>query len=383
MSCCRCHCSPCSCNVTEVRAPAPEARVYHFNDGNCCPIKGWYETLGVSSWTPPAAGASTIIAVCDATQYPVGTCVKVSDGTNTAVLKVTGWNMAKDAIYVLGYDNAENTGGTLSGLINSFPLAICPVETQEGGVVCDRDFMVTAEAFVQPTAITSGGGTVKIVFDVPQTLQLGMTIYVVGAGYMEVSVPPSGTFVACGTEFYAYNLGTTGNAAPGETIPSGKAAYPDHVPAVVVDPDPVGEALVACFSDGALATPGSINETYPGAVTFTTAWPADLHIMWKVGHPIGETGDYHAHWQLKLAATRTNNYASSDNLKSDPTGDADMSGYMASSHWGSTTVPNVAAGTWVAWMEKYIQSGAGTISLDTWRINVIAHRKTLTVVPPP
>jgi hypothetical protein len=230
MSCCRCHCSPCSCNVTEVRTPAPEARVYHFNDGTCCPIKGWYETLNLASWTPPASGASTIIAVCDATQYPVGTCVKVSDGSNTAVLKVTGWNKDKDAIYVLGYDNAENTGGTLSGLINSFPLAICPVETQEGGVVCDRDYMVTAEAFVQPTAITSGGGTVKIVFDRPQTLQLGMSIYVVGAGYMEVSVPPSGTFVACGTEFYVYNLGAASNTGAGVTVPSGAAAYPDPVP---------------------------------------------------------------------------------------------------------------------------------------------------------
>ena len=231
MSCCNCHCSPCTCKVTEVRVPAPEARIYHFNNGNCCPIKGWYETLEVASWTPPAAGASTLIAVCDATQYPVGTCVKVSDGTRSAVLKVTGWNKDKDAIYVLAYDNAENTGGTLSGVINSFPLAICPVETQEGGVVCDRDYMVTAEAFVQPTAITSGGGTVKLVFDKPQTLQVGMTIYVAGAGYMQIEVPPGGTFIACGTEFYAYNLGTDGNAGAGTTIASGAAAYPDAPPA--------------------------------------------------------------------------------------------------------------------------------------------------------
>ena len=232
MSCCNCHCSPCTCNVTEVRVPAPEARIYHFNDGNCCPIKGWYETLNVASWTPPAAGATTMIAVCDATQYPVGTCVKVSDGTNSNVMKVTGWNSVKDAIYVLGYNNAENVGGTMSGLINSFPLAVCPVETESEGVVCDRDYMVTAEAFVMPTAITSGGGTVKLVFDKPQTLQVGMSIYVAGAGYMQIEVPPTGTFVACGTEFYAYNLGTSGNAGAGTTIAAGAAAYPDAPPAV-------------------------------------------------------------------------------------------------------------------------------------------------------
>jgi hypothetical protein len=90
--------------------------------------------------------------------------------------------------------------------------------------------MVTAEAFVMPTAITSGGGTVKLVFDKPQTLQLGMSIYVLGAGFMEVSVPPSGTFVECGTEFYVYNLGAAGNISAGVTVPSGAAAYPDPVP---------------------------------------------------------------------------------------------------------------------------------------------------------
>ena len=381
MSCCNCNCSPCSCHTTETRVPAPQVQVLHMGSPRCCQIQGWYEKLAVSSWPPPANGESVLIAVCDATQYPVGTCVKISDGANTRVLRVTGRDASCKAIFAKAYNNAENVGGTLSGVINSFPLAVCPVEISDEPV-CDRDWMMTAEAFVMPTALSDEGGSVKIVFDVPQTLQLGMTIYVDGAGYMEIAEPPDGPFIGCGTEFYAYNLGTTGNAEPGDTVPAGKAAYPDHVPAVVVDPDPVGEALVACFSDGESDTPGAIDETYPGAVTFTTAWPADLHIMWKVGHPTGETGDYHAHWQLKLAATRTNNYASSDNLKSDPTGDADMSGYMSSSHWGSTTVPNVAAGTWVAWMEKYSQSGAGSISLDTWRINVIAHRKTLTVVPP-
>jgi hypothetical protein len=193
MPCCNCHCSPCTCHTTEIRVPAPEARVYLMpGDGDCCPLKGWFETLGVTTWTPPAADETTQIAVCDATKYPVGICVKISDGTNTAVLKVTGWNKDRNAIYALGYNNAENVGGTMSGNINSFPLALCPLETQEGGTVCDRDYMVTAEAFVMPTAITSGGGTVKLVFDKPQTLQLGMSIYVLGAGFMEVSVPPSG-----------------------------------------------------------------------------------------------------------------------------------------------------------------------------------------------
>ena len=281
MSCCRCHCSPCSCNVTEVRTPAPEARFYHFNDGNCCPIKGWYETLGVSSWTPPAAGASTIIAVCDATQYPVGTCVKVSDGTNTAVLKVTGWNNDKDAIYVLAYDNAENTGGTLSGLINSFPLAICPVETQEGGVVCDRDYMVTAEAFVQPTAITSGGGTVKIVFDKPQTLQYGMSIYVVGAGYVEVSTPPGGTFIACGTEFYVYNSGTFGNAGAGTTIASGAAAYPQVPPALDANAEETTVGLV--LAHGSTGTHRAVAAAGTDAdltVTLTGVKTDDLIEIW-------------------------------------------------------------------------------------------------------
>lgn len=281
MSCCRCHCSPCSCNVTEVRTPAPEARFYHFNDGNCCPIKGWYETLGVSSWTPPAAGASTIIAVCDATQYPMGTCVKVSDGTNTAVLKVTGWNNDKDAIYVLAYDNAENTGGTLSGLINSYPLAICPVATQAGGVVCDRDYMVTAEAFVQPTAITSSGGTVKIVFDKPQTLQFGMSIYVVGAGYMEVSTPPGGTFIACGTEFYVYNSGTFGNAGAGTTIASGAAAYPQAAPALDANADNTTTGLVLAHgSTGtyrAVSAPGTDADL---TVTLTGVTTDDLIEIW-------------------------------------------------------------------------------------------------------
>ena len=282
MSCCNCHCSPCTCNVTEVRAPAPEARIYHFKEDGCCPIKGWYETLEIASWTPPANGDTTLIAVCDATQYPVGTCVLVSDGTNKRVLKVTGWNKDKDAIYVLGYANAENTGGSLVGTINSFPLAICPAPTEAGGVVCDRDYMVTAEAFVQPTAITSGGGTVKLVFDTPQTLQLGMTIYVVGAGYMEVSTPPGGTFVTCGTEFYAYNLGSEGNAGAGTTIAAGAAAYPDAPPATAVSGGD-GEATTENYVTGSNGTFRVISGAGADAdlnITLTGVKTDDLVEVW-------------------------------------------------------------------------------------------------------
>lgn len=226
MNCNPCNCNPCSGPVDERHLVAPQVQVRSFNEANGCPIKGWYETLGVPSWTPPAAGATTALAVCDATQYPVGTCVLVSDGTNKRVLKVVGWNNDKDVIYILGYNNAETFGGTMSGVINSFPLAICPVETQTGGVVCNRDWMKTSEAFVVPTAQTSGGGTVNIVFDKPQTLQNGMSIYVVGAGYMTITVPPDGPFVECGTSFYAFNSGSAGNTAAGTTIMAGAAAYP-------------------------------------------------------------------------------------------------------------------------------------------------------------
>ena len=296
MPCCNCHCSPCTCHTTEIRVPAPEARVYHMpGDLNCCPIKGWYETLSVSSWTPPAAGASTLIAVCDATQYPVGTCVKISDGASSAVLKVTGWNQDKDAIYVLGYDNAENTGGTMSGNINSFPLAICPLETQEGGTVCDRDYMVTAEAFVMPTAITSSGGTTAIVFDAPQTLQIGMSIYVAGAGFMEVSVPPGGEFVACGTEFYVYNSGTYGNAGAGTTIPAGAAAYP-QVPPAIAEADTETSTPVVSYAYGLTGTYRLITAAGSDAdltVTLTGVKTDDLVEVWgelNVASPRMELG---------------------------------------------------------------------------------------------
>jgi hypothetical protein len=251
MSCPRCHCASCNCNVTEIRAPAPEARIYHFDSSarGDAAARG-YETLGVTSWTPPGPGESTVIAVADATRYPVGTCVKVSDGTHSAVMRVTGWNADRDAIYVLGYNNAENTGGTMSGGLNIFSLAICPVETEAGGVVCDRDFMVTAEAFVMPAAITSGGGTVKVVFDAPQTLQAGMSLVIVGAGYMEVSVPPSGVFVACGTDFYCYNSGTVGNAGAGTNIPAGAAAYP-QVPLAGTSATPAAQTLLLAFGQSA------------------------------------------------------------------------------------------------------------------------------------
>lgn len=282
MPCCTCHCSPCTCHTTEIRVPAPEARVYLMpGDGDCCPLKGWFETLGVTTWTPPAADETTQIAVCDATKYPIGICVKVSDGTNTAVLKVTGWNKDKNAIYALGYNNAENVGGTMSGNINSFPLAICPLETQEGGTVCDRDYMVTAEAFVQPTAITSGGGTVKLVFDTPQTLQYGMSIYVVGAGYMEISTPPSGEFVACGTDFYVYNLGSEGNAGVGTTIPSGAAAYPDTPPAVgsaeTADATPVSYVTGMTDTYRSITSAGSDGDL---TITLTGLQTDDLVEVW-------------------------------------------------------------------------------------------------------
>ena len=282
MPCCNCHCSPCTCHTTEIRVPAPEARVYLMpGDGDCCPLKGWFETLGITTWTPPAADETTQIAVCDATKYPVGICVKISDGTNTAVLKVTGRNKDCNAIYVLGYNNAENVGGTMSGNINSFPLALCPLETQEGGTVCDRDFMVTAEAFVMPTAITSSGGTTAIVFDAPQTLQLGMSIYVAGAGFMEVSVPPGGDFVACGTEFYVYNSGTYGNAGAGTTIPAGAAAYPQVPPAT--DPAAGTESSGLVFAHGSTG----VNRTISGpgtdadlTVTLTGVQSDDLIEVW-------------------------------------------------------------------------------------------------------
>lgn len=232
MPCYNCSCSPCACHTEEIRATAPEARIYHFAQECGCPIKGWYETLEAPTWTPPATGASVVIPVCDATQYLIGGCVLLTDGANGQVLKVTGWSNDRLSIYAVGFDNAYNSGVTLRGVINAAPLALCPGETDSDGTVCDRDWMKTAEAFVMPTASTSGGGTVRLVFDAPQTLQVGMTIYVVGAGYMQLEVPPSGTFVECGTEFYAYNLGTYGNAGAGTNVPAGKAAYPDTPPAV-------------------------------------------------------------------------------------------------------------------------------------------------------
>lgn len=284
MSCC--NCQPRTHNTTEVRVPAPQVNVLHMGatDPNCCPIKGWYETLEVTSLTLPAAGVATGVAVCDATQYPVGTCVMFMDGAgNRRVLKVMSWSNDRDTIYVLAYDNAAALGSaTLSGNINSYPLALCPVETTDTGVSCDRDYMVTAEAFVQPTAITSSGGTVKIVFDKPQTLRLGMSIYVVGAGYMQVSVPPSGTFIECGTEFYVYNAGTFGNAGAGTTIAAGAAAYPDPVPATA-PAEGSEEAAALVLAHGSTGTHRVI--TTPGTdadltITLTGVTTDDLIEVW-------------------------------------------------------------------------------------------------------
>lgn len=280
MNCNPCNCNPCSAPIDERHLVAPQVQVRTFNEANGCPIKGWYETLGVPSWTPPAAGATTALAVCDATQYPVGTCVLVSDGTSKRVLKVVGWNNDKNAIYVLGYNNAEAAGGTMSGVINSFPLALCPIETQTGGVVCDRDWMKTSEAFVIPTAQSSGGGTVMLTFDKPQTLQLGMTIYVVGAGYMEIGAPPGGTFIECGTEFYAYNLGSTNNGGAGTVIQAGAAAYPDSVPANTAADTTTSDIVFAHGSTGThrvLTAPGTDSDL---TVTLTGVKADDLVEVW-------------------------------------------------------------------------------------------------------
>ena len=281
MTCCNCHCSPCSCHTAETRVPAPQVQVLHMGTPDCCPIKGWYDTLAAATWTPPANGETALVPVCDATKFPVGTCVVLwDDAGNRRVLKVTGWMGDCKAISLLGYANEAAVGGTLSGKVHIAPLAICPVETEESGLVCDRDYMLTAEAFVMPTAVTSSGGSVQLVFDRPQTLQNAMLIYVVGAGYMTVTTPPDGPFVECGTSFYAFNSGTDGNAGAGTTIPAGASAYPDTPPARATAGTDASGLIFAHGSTGThriITAPGTDTDL---TVTLTGVSSDDLIEIW-------------------------------------------------------------------------------------------------------
>jgi len=226
--------SGCGCNngstpqgpTPDPRSCGPEVRVYKFlGDDRCAGISSWFENLTQTTFNPPEYGEQATLPVKDPCKYPPGTCVVVFDEQgNQRVLKVA--SILDKAISVYSYQNAFEIGGNLSGRIYVAPVAVCPLAIGNDAPECDRDYMVTSESFVAPIALPDGG-SVKIVFDKPQTLAVGMTVFITGAGRYEITTPPSGPFVSCSTEFYAYNNGAAGNAVPGAVISAGKAAWPE------------------------------------------------------------------------------------------------------------------------------------------------------------
>lgn len=214
-----CNCSStCNCNtpvaqippsVTVIREATPTA--------SGCPIKGWYETLSVTSFVPQDFGETQVITVCDAYQYLPGTCIVLIDTAgNMQVQRVTG-RASATSLTLTAYSNADSDESTnLSGVIYAAPLAQCPVETA-AAATCQLKNLVTADAFIMPLADED----VEVTFTESVTLAVGQTIFITGAGYMQVAEPPVGDFEPCSDTFYLTNLGTGGNEASGTNVAAG------------------------------------------------------------------------------------------------------------------------------------------------------------------
>lgn len=372
----------CNCGCTNPTAVVPPINklIYVTPDpGNGCALKQPYETLAALSFVPQAVAATQNLKVCAASNYVIGSCVLLIDAArHTQVQRVTG-HSGTDTLILTAYANDySDTTTTLAAPIYAQPLGICPPDTTSVEE-CFRLNARTDAAFVMPASVDDEGSAVAVTFTESVSLPLGAEVFIEGAGWMEVAEPPVGDFEECTDTHYFLNLGTVGNETPGQTVAGDAYAIIGRAP---VDEtfEPTSGDIIDSFTAGEIGTP---NLTYPGSLSFNLAWTANLHIRWRVGHPtddaLVDAGGTHAHWRIKLANTQVNDYTSTTNAKSDASNDADMSGWMASSNWGDVVVEDVAAGAWVAWIEKYQQSGSDTFVLDTWRINITAHRKQASV----
>ena len=226
-----CNCSSnCNCNEPIGQNP-PQVKVIREATATAsgCAIKGWYETLAITSFVPQDFAATQNLTVCDAYQYLPGTCVLLIDTAgNKQVQRVTG-RVSATVITLTAYDNADSDESTnLSGTIYAAPLAQCPVASAVAEE-CQLKNLVTAEAFIIPAADSA----VEVTFTESVTLAVGQTIFITGAGYFEVAEPPVGDFEPCNTAFYLTNLGTSGNETPGDTVASGAVGVLTPPPASI------------------------------------------------------------------------------------------------------------------------------------------------------
>ena len=334
-----------------------------------CAMGQPYETLSITTFVPQAVAATQTVAVCSAASYLIGTCVLLVDSSgNTQVQRVTG-HVGTDTLTLTAYTNDySDTTTTLTGVIYMQPVGICPPDTTSV-TECFRTYAETLDAFVMPAE----DGTVEVTFTEAVSFPYGAEVYIDGAGWMMVDNPPTGGFVACSESHYMTNLGTVGNATPGATITGGAYVTIDRAPVDTFTPTS-GE-VVKVFSDGEYHA-SSIDHSDPGFLEFTIPWAADLDIRWRVGHPVTPTNnDGHSHWELTLDSVPTVAVVAISNVWND----ADLSGYEAASNWGNVVVSNKAAGTYKAAIRFLSLSGDAIPLLDTWYIQVIAHRKQTSV----
>ena len=382
MSCSSCQTSACACRAPIGVIP-PQVRIIKETiEESGCSIKGWYELLGTESFVPQDVGETQVVTVCDSTQYLPGTCVLFIDAAgHTQVQRVIA-RSSDTSITVEAYANAysdENT--TLSGSIYASPLALCPAATVAQADECQRVYYVTADAFTMPATLEDDGSAVEVCFDDTYgqvSLPLGATVYVEGAGYMEVST--NGEFSACANCHYLVNTGASGNAAGGVNIPAGAHVF--LAPSVSDAFAPTNGDIVKSATYKVAATSSTL-----ASGTFVNDWVSDIRISWKVGlapdsDVIGVSGgvvyiasseektpNKNYHWGIKV-----------DNVwKSDETNDAEGTHWMGSTSRGEIVLTDQPAGSYAIAIVYDTGTNSNVPTVDCSSIIVQAFRKQASV----
>lgn len=375
MNTCGCTDTPCGCNrslctpvpeVTVIREASPEVN---------CDIKGWFETLAITSFAPQDFGETQVLTVCDSSKYIPGGCISLRDDAGRQQVQRVLNIASATTITVVAYSNGySDESTTLNGEIYASPLAVCPLATG-AAADCDRNYLRTSEAFIMPATEEDEGGPVQVCFETAGTvsLPLGAQVYIEGAGYLEVAAPPAESFVECAACHYFINLGTAGNAAPGATVPSGGEAFLARAP-LAVAPTSGDIAIIQTNSGvgvGAMAGTGTYSNN---SVDFVLPWAAKLMLSCVM------TADC-----ISATANKTFTYGveystNSGSSWTDMTGDTlhFEQGYLGQAY--VVVSKSFAAATYIFRFKVYTVSGSPTYpTIGALDIHILAVRATAIV----
>lgn len=228
MSCYNCNCDPCSCpGITSYGAfpyPVPATCPTAVNvccDGtnpcDCAPKL--YEEI--ASFVVPAVDSGVNVTVCDADSWLVGTCVAITDGTNTAILQVASRDTTNNTLFLVnqGASNNPAPGTTISSDAYIFSYGVCPGAGSASG--CREITSFVGEAFNIPAE----GATGTMRLDDCTNAAVGQSFYIQDIGCVTIQTIDSNDPVAVWT--ISVDTLSTGVVA-GQIVPSGAFVVPSN-----------------------------------------------------------------------------------------------------------------------------------------------------------